>query len=300
MTAWRRSPALAPFFAAPPSETTPALLELAHAQAARRTPADLARQFARDPFVRPSAFDLRTLHRLDGLALDAAADFEAVQLSPVAPLGTCSAIAPTSQDRVLSTGRGSEVVSDPTNVLALEAARRLAQDAPRATVRLCTTHEVLRAQEVPPLPGYAQHFHMFAMIEAGRALPDEGFEVQAVVRQLTVLDRIFEGATALGARMPDRQAIVFRAARREATAARVEAALRAALPHVAVVREALESTYYDGLRVLFGARSLDGEPLPIADVGVFDWVGRLNNDRRLRMVASGLGIQLIAARFGAR
>jgi hypothetical protein len=36
----------------------------------------------------------------------------------VTPLGTCHVVAPVSQNRVVSTVRGTEVVSDSTNVLA--------------------------------------------------------------------------------------------------------------------------------------------------------------------------------------
>jgi hypothetical protein len=45
-------------------------------------------------------------------------------LSPVTPLGTCGVVGPVSQNRVVSTVRGTEVVSDSTNALAVEAATR--------------------------------------------------------------------------------------------------------------------------------------------------------------------------------
>src|SRR5687768_18521332 len=114
-----------------PSDNLPLMLEVARRQAARRRPADLLAQMTRDTFVPPSALDLRTLHRFDGIALEAATDFEAVLLSPLAPLGCCSVVSPTAQDRAVATVRGTEVVSDPTNLMALECARRLTKDPPR-------------------------------------------------------------------------------------------------------------------------------------------------------------------------
>ena len=90
-------------------------------QAGRRRPADLLAQYRRDGFVAPSGLDQRLVNTLDRLALEAAEGYDAVLLSPVAPLGVNSVVAPTSQDRTVTTTRGSEVVSDPTNVLALEA-----------------------------------------------------------------------------------------------------------------------------------------------------------------------------------
>jgi hypothetical protein len=116
--------------------------------------------------------DQRTVHRLDGLALEAADQFEALQLSPVAPLGSCSVVAPTSQDRTLSSVRGTEVVSDPTNVLALECVRRLPEQ-PASHVHLCTIHQVLRVHALPPNTGFSRHFRLFALA-GGRSRPRRG------------------------------------------------------------------------------------------------------------------------------
>lgn len=277
-----------------PSEAVPALLALFRAQAGRRRPIDLLRQLERDGFVAPSMLDQRLVHRLDGIALDAAADFEAVQLSPVAPLGVCSVLAPTSQDRTLSAVRGTEVVSDPTNLLALVCAQRIAANRDR-TVRLCSCHQVLRAQALPPVPGFSRHFRLFVLAEAGRARADDGFEVEAVTGHLAVFDRIFDDLAAIGCAFPNRRATVL--AGGEVLGDRVEAAIARRLPHVAIARERLEAAYYDGLRVLFGADDRHGTFRPIADVGRFDWVARLVSHRRYRFVASGLGIQLAPLAF---
>jgi hypothetical protein len=46
--------------------------------------------------------------------------------------------------------------------------------------------------------------------------------------------------------------------------------------------------------VLFGADAASGEHLNLGDVGAFDWVARLTSNRRLRFVASGLGLHRAA------
>jgi hypothetical protein len=147
----RQRPELSALYQESPSETTPWLLELARQQAARRRPADLVAQIERDRFVQPSLLDLRLVHELDGLALGAASRFEAVLLSPVAPLGSCSGCA--------------------------------------------------------------------------------------------------------------------------------------------------RSTYYDGVRVMFGALGKSGEQVPIGNVGVVDWLSRLTANRRHRFVAGGFGLQLLPIAF---
>ncbi|MEZ4384519.1 MAG: hypothetical protein R3A79_24535 [Nannocystaceae bacterium] len=290
--------ALRELFDRPPSATTPALLELCAQQARGRRPAALVEQRRRDRFVEPSSLDLRLAHALDGLALAAARDYEALLLSPVAPLGSCSVVAPTAQDRTLSALRGTEVVSDPTNVLAIECAHRMRSAGPKP-LRLCTIHQVLRAQPVPPVPGFSRHFRLFALADAGRSGAADGFEVDAVVRQLGVYDRLFDAAAALGCAFPERRAVVHATAETATLGDRVAAALRERAPVIAVERAELDSPYYAGLRVLFGAARPDGAFAPIVDVGRFDWLAALAANRKLRYVASGCGLQLLPTLFAA-
>lgn len=280
------------------SDSTPWLLALMRAQAARRRPRDLLAQRERDAFVAPGILDLRTAHRLDGLALAAAADYEALLLSPVAPLGACSVLAPTSQDRTLSALRGTEVVSDPTNSLALECARRL-RSAPDQPLRLCTVHQVLRAQALPPRAGHSRHFRMFALVDAGCARAEDGFEVEAIARQLGVFDRLLDlAAVELGCVFGSRRALVRTTAERDTLGARVRARLSRDFPHVVVERAPLEAAYYDGLRVSFGPHTSGGEWAALGDFGAFDWLTRLTSIRRPRFVAAGFGIQLLPLLFG--
>jgi len=135
----------------PASELWSLLLSALRERGEHRTASSLAEQWERDRFVQLSYIDQRTLVELDSHLLAAASDFEAVELSPLAPLGSTSSVALTTQNRVVSTVRGTEVVSDPTNVLALESARRLRED-PTRVVRFCTSHRCVRAQEVPRCP----------------------------------------------------------------------------------------------------------------------------------------------------
>lgn len=182
-----------------PSELVSILLEVSRRLSARRRPADVLAQYGRDAFVSPCAVDLRDSVRFDAAALDATPAYEAVLLSPLAPLATCSAVSPTTQDRSVTTSRTTEVVSDPTNVLALESARRLiAGDAD--PVRLCTLHQVVRPQRFGNAKGFSQHFRMLALAEAGVSRSDHAFEVDAVVRATKAFLDFFDRAEALGCR----------------------------------------------------------------------------------------------------
>lgn len=274
------------------SEVWSLLLDVLARRAAERTPPAILRQWERDGFTRPAPIDQRTLVALDGHLLAAAEGFEAIELSPLAPLGSCSAVGPTSQNKLVSALRGTEVVADPTNVLALECARRLRQQ-PNGVVRLATCHRCVRAQELPKKPGFARHFRIFCLATAGRERKDHAFLVESlvehVVTQLAALDRL----EAHGYSFPDRSLKVLATSARAPLGDRIADAVRG----VPVVREVLDHPYYDGLRFMISARTPAGDDLPLIDGGAFDWLGKLTSNKRLVFVASGMGAQLAASVF---
>jgi hypothetical protein len=268
------------------------LLDVLARRAAERTPVDVLRQWQRDAFTRPAAIDQRTLVALDATLLAAATAFEAIELAPLTPLGTCSVVGLGSQNRVVSALRGTEVVADPTNVLALECARRL-RERPREVVRLATCHRCVRAQPAPKGPGYAQHFRLFCLATAGREQKDHGFVVAALVEQIETHLRALTRLEAEGYEFPGRSVRLFAAPGRERLAQRVASAI----PGVPVSQGTLEHRYYGGLRFsIFTDRTPPGG-FPLIDGGAFDWLAKLSSDRSLVFVASGMGSQLAAAQL---
>jgi hypothetical protein len=275
------------------AELTSVLLEVLRERARQRTPADLLAQYRRDSFVAPARVDQRTLVELDRTLLEASRDFEPIELSPLTPLGTCSAVAVTDQNRVVSSVRGTEVVADPTNVLALECASRLDAD-PGAVVRLATSQRVVRAQQVPKQPGFSQHFRIFVLATAGREQRDHALLVGALVEQAKTLLRALDTLESSGYTLGPRRITVLSAPGREALGDR----LAGALTDVPVTRSPLEQPYYSGgLRYTLWAKDADGNEANLADGGAFDWVAQLTSNRRHVFVASGLGAQLLPLRF---
>ena len=276
----------------PASEIWSLLLELMDRRARQRTPADLARQWDRDPFTRPASIDQRTLTALNGHLLAAADAYEGIELSPLAPLGSCSAIGLASQNKIVSAVRGTEVVADPTNVLALECAARLRED-PDRIVRLATCHRCVRAQEFPKHPGFAQHFGIFCLATAGRERRDHGLLVDAlaehIATHLHALDRLEQHGYAF----PIRRLRVLATPERAAVADRIAATV----PRIPVERAPLDHAYYGGLRFMIHTEAEGGKDVPLIDGGAFDWVARLASNRRLVFVASGMGAQLAAVLF---
>ena len=277
----------------PASRLWSLLLDVAESRAAARQPADVAAQWEQDRFVQPSIVDQRTLVEIDRHLLAAAAEFESIELSPVAPLGVCSLMGHASQNRVLSALRGTEVVADPTNVMALECARRLRRD-PARVVRLATSHRCVRAQPVPKQPGFTANFRKFSIVSAGLERPSHGFVVDALAEHVRVMLRALDRLEGDGFAFPERRITILATQDRAALGDRIAAMFEGA----AVERSALEHPYYSGgLRFQITARSREGAGIPLIDGGAFDWVARLTSNRKAVYVASALGSQIAPLMF---
>ncbi len=184
-----------------PTDLQSLLLAATRTRSRTRTPAQLVAAVERDGTLRASDVDGRLLHRLSGLALEAAADFDAVELAPVCPVGLNVVLGQVDQNNALATVRGTEVLADPTTAMALEAARRRRAER-QGTTRLCTYARLLRLQPFDG-EGHTRHFSVFAMVSAGRAEPADGFELAALRDQGLALLRLLRAAEGDGYRFAD-------------------------------------------------------------------------------------------------
>jgi RimJ/RimL family protein N-acetyltransferase len=274
------------------SELHSVLLEVMQRRARTRSPTDVLAQYRRDPYCSPAAVDLRESLAVDNHLLTAAREFEAVELSPVAPLGACSTLAITDQNRVLSALRMTELVADPTNVLALECALRMRACHWRP-VHLVTSQRVVRSQPVPKEPGCSQHFRIFVLASGGRESKDHVFTVDTVVRHVRTMLGALERLERYGYCFGRRRVDVLATPNRKETADRIAESLGGL-----ATRKTLEHAYYSGgLRYQIWVNAPDGSELPLVDGGVFDWLTKLVSNRRAVYVATGTGAQLIALRF---
>ncbi|MGH3455881.1 MAG: hypothetical protein ACRDP2_15790 [Nocardioidaceae bacterium] len=293
----------------PPTDLQTLLLEVYRRRAADVAPSQLLARYESNRFVSPSAADPLDLARLDVTIHQrlAAHDVTGVVLSPVSPLGTNSAVATVDQNKVLTTIRNTEVVADPTNVLALECAvrrRELLRADPRARdrVRLGATHRVTRAQ-VFEGPATMAHFALLALCTAGR---DEGslrFETTAVVEQVGVHLDVLDRAADVGCEVADVRVTVTdltEGRHRTALQERVVDRLAAAHPDVSVGfddERTHGAGYYVDACFEIRARTADGGDLSIADGGLTRWTADLLHNAKERLAISGLGLERLLTAF---
>ncbi|HEY2514945.1 MAG TPA: hypothetical protein VGI39_28965 [Polyangiaceae bacterium] len=314
--------------------------------------------------VRWPAPSARELHALSGDAFDAAAEFEAVDLPPMTPLGATFALSGIHPNNVVTAVRGLELLGDPTIPMALEAARRRKRSADRAEsiTRLCAVHRVMRMQPTT-VPGYVPHFRIFAAASAGRDRDDGGFAREELRRhlraQLDLLERmearghafadvavqisdteVVSGLLRLhgvdveevrrevrahrlggsaeflqergvrlpvgrGARLADAVANLPRlfSARVARLDEEILTPLAAAFPRVSFACDLgrLEGLgYYSGPCLRIEAADPSGARYPLADGGALPWTARLLTDQKERFVVSGMGLELVSARFRPR
>ena len=275
------------------ADLTSILMEVQRRRASAIQPADVLRRYGSDRFVAPAAADLDSLRAAeDALLAEVPSQFAKVALSPVVPLGTHSVLADVDQNRVVSTVRGSDVAADATNGLALEAMvrRRAALAvAPRSAdlVRLATVQRVLRAQSFEGPASYA-HFGLFAAVTAGRDVGDMRFERAAVAEHLGIVTRALAhaGVTRIRVEFSD-----FTGGSWAPVMAAVGAVL-VAVPGVEVVStepNAPGGVYYRGLRFQVYASSGDGF-LHLGDGGLVDWSQKALENRKERLLISGVGV----------
>ncbi len=197
------SPGLAAKLAELPwSEVQPLLLELWRVRAERTTVRELAAVSSGPCFVASSS-DARLLHQFDAMALAAASEFAAVELSPVEPAGANAILGGIHPNNVLGALRRAEVLGDPTVALAFHAAlKRRDVQSRRTPLRLCATQRCIRLQpfDGPPPPGLSAHFRLFALVTAGRDSGENRFETEALLEHLTCYLRLLRAARDAGFR----------------------------------------------------------------------------------------------------
>jgi hypothetical protein len=170
------------------------LMEVYRDRAAAVKESGIREHAARDPLMAPSAVSARDLIAFDSIALQAASEFAALDLSPVCPFAAAAILGGTSQNNVLTAIRNVEVLGDPTIALALEAGRRRHSSA---LVRLCASHRVIRLQPFD-VPGYSPHFRLFALSTAGRDTGSFRFEAANLVDHVRVYLRMFRMLSSVG------------------------------------------------------------------------------------------------------
>ncbi len=288
-----------------PTDLLSLLLETYRLRSVRRRPADVLSSYAADRFVRPSSVSPRRLLAWEQIAFsELPPEFQPLALAPVCPLGTSSVMAAVDQNWAVATARHTEVVSDSTNVLALECAvrrRGLLRANPKSSepVHLAASHRLLRAQRYED-PHSVPHFSAFALCSAGRDQGNLRFELSALglhIRFYLKSLRMF-----LGPGVPLHVSVTDFGSK--ARPALIETQL---LTPIQAEFEAVTGVmddhrtrgqgYYVDLCFHIHVTHPSGQRLELVDGGSVDWTQRLLGNAKERLIISGMGSERLCTEF---
>ena len=273
-----------------PADLRTLLLDVAASRARAVRPSDVLARWRQDRLVRPAASDPRALSAIEARLWELLPDmFDGVELSPVAPLGTAVAVAPVSQHRIVATTRLTEVVSDSTNALAVEAAARRSVRPRDEPVHLATIQRQLRAQDFGP--GASSHFRLLALVSSARDSGSGRTEADLLVTHVRYWQEVL--ARTIGHRHPRIEVTVWDD---DVAAERLADTVLPALGHdvVPVVERAERERgrgYYSGVAVALWA---DDGAIEIGDGGLTPWTARLLADRKERCLVSCVSTERLA------
>src|SRR5207302_4498058 len=289
-----------------PTDLQSLLLEVYARRVKKRDPKALLDDHVSNKFTRPSASDPARLVEWDRVAfLTLPKVFQAVELSPVCPLGTGSVLSPISQDWTVSTIRNTEVVADSTNVLAIErAVRRLTQrnisSGKAAAIHLAASHRLLRGQKFGVGPGTRQHFRTFTLCSAGRDPGNLLFESETVGLHigfyLLALMKFLGTKVSLRVTVSDFGSKAARAAVQSGVVEKLQFVHKKV--RIGIDQDRKQGRgYYGELCFKIFATPSNGREQELVDGGDVNWTQKLLNNAKERLIISGCGSERLCEFF---
>jgi hypothetical protein len=286
-----------------PTDLQSLLLEVYRQRAERRTPKEVLTDYESNRFVHPSTLSATRLFEWELIVWsNLSAAFEAIALSPVAPLGTCSVVASVNQNNAVSTSRNSEVVSDSTNALALECAvrrRNALRVDPRSTetVHLAASHRLMRPQ-FSTNPKMLPHFQLLALCSAGRDTGSLQFETEALILHISTHLTLLRTFLGEGVKLRLLVTDFAPSPRLERLESELLVDIRSDFPDVECGFNQDRTTgrgYYHDLCFHIYVDLPDGSSANVSDGGSVDWTQQYLSSAKERLIISGIGSERVVS-----
>jgi hypothetical protein len=275
----------------PGSSLNSLLLELFRIRARKIKPSSLLNEFEKNRFVTPSGVDPIGFRQLEirCLELAKARGFTPITLSPLTVFGTCASVGFVDQNNVLTALRGTEVVSDATNVFALLMATQFKKRNNRSLIKYAATHRHVRTQSLTN-PAFTAHFSIFCMATGGMDKGNFSFELEQLLDHINSHYSVFTNEF-------DKEKLLVRVYLKQDNTT-LEGKLRKALENIhegiafKIEKKSDEGDYYKTVRFRFFLQH-KGDEINLSDGGFVDWTQKLIPNKKHRMIISGIGTELI-------
>lgn len=268
------------------------LLELYRSRAGKLAPSDVMKNMQSNRYVMPSAINPAAYHGFEAELLSQAEgqNIKGVLLSPAALLGSCSVFGCVDQNNVLSAGKGTETLSDPTNMLAIIIADKIKKGEidNKTPVHYCATARVTRGQAFVGRRSFP-HFGIFCIVSSGKDSGSYACERDMLVKQLAYYKHLFsvQFNAQLSAVLRKRSGYTDN----DGFFARMTELIKTELPDVPIVldEEHADNAYYKGINYKIYMHIGD-EKIEIGDGGFVDWTQKLLGSKKERCLISGIGL----------
>ncbi|MDF2674870.1 MAG: hypothetical protein K0R09_3138 [Clostridiales bacterium] len=278
------------------SELNSLMMEVYKLRCDEITPTALMKAYEANKYVKPAFENPIKTKELELSMLKAAErfSFTPIELSPVAPLGACSAVGTVNQNKILSALRGTEVMADSTNSLALHICslkRNMKQpQSVGSLMKYCTTHRLIRTQ-IFDNPRFTPHFKLLCMATAGRDTGSYSFEKENIIEHINFYKTILRDI----AHTETFKLKLFKIGTDEASnnlftkiAEHIHKEIDMNIETVLDMTR-IENQYYKGIQFKIYV-NIDGSEAEAGDGGFVDWSQKLLENKKERMLISAIGI----------
>jgi hypothetical protein len=273
------------------SELNTLLLELFRNRTKKITPTELLKYLEKNRFTVPSSVNTIDFKELEirCLKLAASKNFIAITLSPLTPLGTCSALGFVDQNNIVSALRGTEVVSDATNVFALLIAHEFKKRKKNIISKYAATHRHVRGQALSN-PALTPHFGVFCMATGGIDTGNFSFELEHLFEHinihLSLLSEEFDKENLfIKIYLKDQNETFHK--NLKIYLKNFDNSLR-----VEIEKEPNPGDYYKLVQFKIFLEH-KGKQINLSDGGLVDWTQKLIPNKKHRLIISGAGTELI-------
>ncbi|MGC3943175.1 MAG: hypothetical protein QM762_01335 [Chryseolinea sp.] len=281
------------------TELNTILLEVIAQRVNSMSAGELLKNYENNRFVKPADLPVIPLREMElgYLKLFESCGFEPIELSPVSALGSCSVVGTTSQDKILSALRNTEVLADATNALALHVCHLKKQGAwkpsPDDRRHFIVIQRHLRTPSVANA-GFTPHFKIAALVTVGYDTGNFTFEREALcdhVKAVSQLYKNYHSVSDLRFRLLCREGYPDRLALASKAKEHLVSKLHGVKAEV-IESPKNENAYYQGIQYKVDI-DVHGRTWEIGDGGFVNWTQALLQNKKERMFTTGLGFEFM-------
>ena len=282
------------------TELNTVLLDVFADATSKLSPPKLLNRYQLNRFVKPSDLPVLELKRmeLDVLELFNSFNFQPIELSPVSVLGSCSVVATADQDKILSALRGTEVLADATNSIALHVCdlkQRTKNSRDQAEmISFATIQRHVRTPQIA-IKGFTPHFKIGCLVTAGTDKGSYSFEKESLRQHIVLMKELYMNYYKV-------DGIRFRFLCRtngydssERLAEQVKEFVVTKHPSIVIdviPKPEKEIDYYKGIQYKVDI-DVRGKTFEIGDGGFVDWTQKILQNKKERMLSTGIGFDFM-------